>query len=195
MGVISSPNFMFSSQFKERGVRSTNTTDRIRLARGSSELSVWAEDEDTEILKENPNQTLRRGWFQISSWGHPLRNVWIVQMCLSYCNGLVCKRRMNSHVLAGGGQRLLQGQTSALELPKWFAAVWVALCQMHGRSFALPFSAGPVLPSATLMYQNSKQLPLTVWTRISPNLSTCGCAHKCPINWEQSLVGFHFKKF
>lgn len=33
-----------------------------------------------------------------------------------------------------------------------------------------------------------------MWTRTNPNLSTCGCAHKCPINWEQSLVGFHFKK-
>lgn len=60
MGVISSLNFMFTSQFEEREVWSTNITGRIRLAKGSCELSVWVEDEDTEILKENPNQTLRR---------------------------------------------------------------------------------------------------------------------------------------
>lgn len=194
MGVISSPNFMFSSQFEEKGVWSTNITDRIRLVKGSSDLSVWVEDEDTEILKENPNQTLRRDWFQISSWGHPLGNAWIGQRCWSHCNGLVCKRQNELPCPGRRRTRLLQGQTSALELPKWFAAVCVALCQMHGRIFALPFSAGPVLPSATLMYQNSKQLPLAVWTRTSPNLPTCGCAHKCPINREQSLVGFHFKK-
>lgn len=124
---------------------------RIRLAKGSSELSGWVEDEDTEILKENPNQTLRRDQFQISSWGHPLGNAWIGLRCWSYCNGLVCKRQNEFPCPGRRRTRLLQGQTSPLELPKWFAAVCVAFCQMHGRIFALPFSAGPVLPSATLM--------------------------------------------
>lgn len=164
MGVISPQNFMFSSQFEERGVWSTNITDRIRLAKGSSEFSGWVEDEDTEIFKENPKPkrkpNLEEGpvpdlIMRTSSW--KCMNRTKVLVLLQWAS--LQKAEWRHYCPGRRRTRLLQGQISPLELPKWFAAVCVAFCQMHGRIFALPFSAGPALPSATLMYQNSKQLP------------------------------------
>lgn len=68
--------------------------------------------------------------------------------------GYSTKGRINSHARVQEEDKAPPGAN----LSPWASQmIYSSLCgfvPMHGRIFELPFSAGPVLPSATLMYQN-----------------------------------------